>query len=63
MQKATAYCSKMALPLRLSHPVKIDLNKKFDSKQNTIQTFNMDAQGFRKTKNESPSKWERGVTS
>ena len=32
-----------------SHPVKIDVNKKLDSKQKTIQTFNIDAQGFRKT--------------
>ena len=33
------------------HPVKIDLDKKLDSKQKTIQTFNIDAQGFRNTKN------------
>ena len=26
-----------------THPVKIDLNKKLDSKQKTIQTFNIDA--------------------
>ena len=32
----------------------IDLNKKLDPKQNTIQAFNIDAQGFRKTRNENP---------
>ena len=46
-----------------SHPVKIDLNKKFDSKQKTIQAFNIDAQGFRKTRNENPPIQEIGVTS
>ena len=30
-----------------AHPVKIDLNKKLDPKQKTIQNFNIDAQGFR----------------
>ena len=37
-----------------AHPVKLDLNKKLDPKQKTIQAFNIDAQGFRKTKNENP---------
>ena len=31
-------------------PIKIDLNKKLDPKQKTIQTFNIDAKRFRKTK-------------
>ena len=44
------------------HPVKIDLDKKLDSKQKTIQTFNIDAQGFRKTRNENPPTQETGVT-
>ena len=45
------------------HPVKRDLNKKLDSKQKTIQNFTIDAQGFRKTKNENPPTWEIEVTS
>ena len=47
----------------ISQHVKVDLNKKLDLKQKTIQTFNIDAQGFRKTKNENPPTWEMGVTS
>ena len=27
----------------IPHPIKIDLNKKFDPKQKTIQAFNIDA--------------------
>ena len=34
-----------------AHPVKIDLNKKLDPRQKTIQVFNIDAYGFRKTRN------------
>ena len=45
------------------HPGKIDLNKKRFPKQKTNQNFNIDAQGFRKTRNENPSTWEIGVTS
>ena len=47
----------------VAHPVKIDLNKKLDSKEKTIQTFNIDAKGFRKTRNENPLTPEIGVTS
>ena len=47
----------------LSQPVKSDLNKKSLPKQKTIQNFTIDAQGFRKTKNENPPTWEMGVTS
>ena len=47
----------------VSHPVKIDLNKELDSKQKTIQTLNINAQGFRKTKNENSPKQKIGVTS
>ena len=46
-----------------SLPVKTDLDKKLDPKETTIQTFNIDAQGFRKTKNENPPMQEIGVTS
>ena len=46
-----------------THPIKIDLNKKFDAKQKTIQTFIIDAQGIRITKNENPVTWEMRVTS
>ena len=49
--------------LHFSQPVKIDLNKKLLPKQKTIQTFNFDAQGFRKTRNENPPKQEIRVTS
>ena len=49
--------------MHLSHNVKIDLNKKLDPKQKTIQAFNIDSQGFRKTRHENPSTWEMGVTS
>ena len=44
--------------LSLSQHVKVDLNKKLDPKQKTIQNFNIDAQVFRKTKNENPPTWE-----
>ena len=47
----------------LTHPAKIDLNKKLLPKQNTNRSFNIDAQGFRKTRNENPPKREIGVTS
>ena len=46
-----------------THPAKIDLNKKWLPKQKTIQNFNIDAQGFRKTRNENPPTWEIGITS
>ena len=36
-----------------AHPAKIYLNKKWLPKQKTIQNFNIDAQGFRKTRNEN----------
>ena len=48
---------------RSTHPAKIDLNKKWLPKQYTIQNLIVDAQGFRKTKNENPSTQEIGVTS
>ena len=41
----------------LSQHVKADLDKKLDPKQKTIQTFNIDAQGFRKPRNENPLTW------
>ena len=37
--------------------IKVDLDKKSDPKQKAIQTFNINAQGFRKTKNENPTMW------
>ena len=46
-----------------TQPAKVDLNKKSFPKQKTIQNFTIDAQGFRKTKNENPPTWEMGVTS
>ena len=47
----------------ISQPVKIDLDKKSLPNQKTIQNFTIDAQGFKKTKNENPPTWEMGVTS
>ena len=44
-------------------PAKLDLNKMWLPKENTIQNFNIDALGFRKTRNENPTKQEIGVTS
>ena len=49
--------------LERSHPAKIELNKKWLLKQKTIQNFIIDAQGFRKTRNENPPTREIGVTS
>ena len=46
-----------------SQPVKVDLIKKSFPKKKTIQNFTIDAQGFRKTKNENPPTWEIGITS
>ena len=46
-----------------AQPAKPDLNKKSFSKQKTIQNFTIDAQGFRKMKNENLPTWEMGVTS
>ena len=50
-------------PSTQAQPVKTDLNKKLDGKQKTFQTFNIDAQQFKKTKTENPLAWEIGVTS
>ena len=49
--------------LHFSHPAKIDSNKEWLPKQKTIQNFNIDAQWFRKTRNENPPTQEIGVTS
>ena len=46
----------------LAHPAKVYLNKKWLPKQNTIQNFIIDVQGFRKTRNENPSMQEIEVT-
>ena len=40
------------IPLQ-PHPAKIDLNKKWLPKEKTIQNFNIDAQGFGKTRNKN----------
>ena len=45
------------------HPAKIDLDKKWLPKQKTIQSFDIDALGFRKTRNENPPTWEIEVPS
>ena len=46
-----------------AHPAKIDLNEKWLPKEKNIQNFNIDAQGFRKTRNENPPTREIGVIS
>ena len=53
----------LAQEVVLTQPVKIDLNEKLDSKQKTIQTFNIDAKRFRKTKNKNLLTREVGVAS
>ena len=47
----------------MSQPAQIDLDKKWLSKQKTIQNFIIDAQRFRKTRNENPSTQEIKITS
>ena len=46
-----------------AQPVKIHLDKKLDSKEKTNQAFNIDAKGFRKTRNENLQSWDIGITS
>ena len=46
-----------------THYVQTDLNKKSGAMHQTLISFNIDAQGFRKTKNENPLTQEIGVTS
>ena len=50
--RSTVVCFKTRKELLAnhSHPAKIDLNKKWLPKQKTIQNFNIDALGFRKTR-------------
>ena len=45
------------------HYAKTDLNKKSGTMHQTLISFNTDAQGFRKTKNENLPTREMGVTS
>ena len=49
--------------VHMSHPVKIDLNKKWLPQQMTIQNFNIDDQGFRKRRNENSLTHKIRVTS
>ena len=46
-----------------AHSAKIDLEKKWLLKQMTIQNFNIDAQGLRKTRYKNPTMRKIGVTS
>ena len=57
------YTLNRKLRVHLTQPVKIDLNKKLEPWQKTFQKFNIDAQMFRKTKNENPLTWEIRVIS
>ena len=61
--KATGGWYFFAIESALSHPAKMDLNKKRIPKQKTIQNFNIDAQGLRKTRNENLLTLKIGVTS
>ena len=63
--KSRTTCKEFSLDywLKDAQPAKLDLNKKSFPKKKTIQTFTIDAQGFRKTKNENPPTWEIEVTS
>ena len=45
------------LIIRMVHYAKTDLNKKSGAMHPTLISFNVDAQGFRKTKNENPPTW------
>ena len=59
-------CFSLFLLIRasnLAQPVKSNLNEKLDQKEKTIQAFNIDAQGLRKTRNENPPRWKIGATS
>ena len=47
----------------MSHYAKTDLNKKSGTMHQTLTSFNIDAQGFRKAKNENPPTQEIGVIS
>ena len=60
--KATGGWYFFAIESALSQPT-IDLNKERLRKQKTIQSFNIDAQGLRRTKNENLLTLEIGVTS
>ena len=65
---ATVYDKLLTLPFKhqnyYPHLAKTDLNKKSGAMHQTlIQAFNIDAQGFRKTKNENPPTRKVGVTS
>ena len=42
---------KVPINTKLAHHAKMDLNKMLSTKKKTIQTFKVDAKGFRKTMN------------
>ena len=46
-----------------AHTAKIDSNENWLPKERTIQNFNIDALGFRKTRNENHPTQEIGITS
>ena len=52
-----------ALKVNWAHHGQTDLNKKSGKMHQTLILCNIDAQGFRKTKNENPPTWEREVPS
>ena len=62
-RRAAAALRRLVVVSAKPQHVKIDLNEKLDPKQKIIQTFDIDAQGFRKTRNGNPLTWEVRVNS
>ena len=56
-------CTRTGDYIISTQSAKLDLNEKSLIKQTTVRNFTIDAQGFRKTKNENPPTWEIEVTS
>ena len=61
--RAASHKQKVIFFCFFTQPLKINFNKKLDRRQKTTQTFNIDAQGFRKTKHENLLTWEIRVNS
>ena len=55
------YSCKLNITQNCTHTAKIDLNGKWLPKQKTIQNLNIDAQEFRKTRNENPLAQDRSA--
>ena len=62
-RRAAAALRRLVVVSAKPQHVKIDLNEKLDPKQKIIQTFDIDAQGFRKTRNGNPPTQDIEITS